>query len=125
MFSGMGTVCKNTNFHGIKTDFLWKETIVHGEKKLAVQKEKKKESTGFSSTLNTHKTYRAHSHVAIARHGHVIVNTVTYCYYCRLAIGLNAAILTHFCTMFCLRITKHENFESEFSRGFGGGGGGR
>ena len=47
MFSGMGTVCKNTNFHGIETDFLWKETIVHGEKKLAVQKEKKKRKHWF------------------------------------------------------------------------------
>lgn len=46
-----------------------------GEKKLAVQKEKKKGSNSFSSAPNTCETYGAHSHAAVARLGHVIVNS--------------------------------------------------
>ena len=74
------------------------------------KKNKKKRSIGFSftpnthktecsSTLNTCKTYRAQSYVAIARLCHVMMNKVTCCYCCRLATGLNTAILTRFCTV--------------------------
>ena len=63
------------------------------------KKRRKKASTSFSSAWNTRKTYGVRSHAAIARLGHVIVNTVTCCYSRRLATGLNAVILTHFCAM--------------------------
>ena len=53
-------------FHG--------EKKICGEKKLAVQI-KRKGSTSFSSALNTHETYRAHSSASIDRLGQVIVNT--------------------------------------------------
>ena len=77
--SGIGAVHKNTNFHGSETDFAWRKNC--REKKLMVQKEKKKGSNSFSSAPNTCETYGAHSHAAIARLGHVIVNTVTCCYH--------------------------------------------
>ena len=80
--SGMGIVPENAHFHSSETDFPQRKKIVHGEKKLAVQKkEGKKESTSFNSAPNTHQTYGARSHAAIACLGHVIVNTVTCCYH--------------------------------------------
>jgi len=73
--TGMGIVRQNANFHGSETDFPWRKKIC-GEKKLAVQIKKiKKGSTSFSSALNTHETYRAHSNASIDRLGQVIVNT--------------------------------------------------
>ena len=62
----------------------------HRENKLSAGKEigstrhahAHKESTGFSSPLNTHKTYGAHSHVAISHLSHVTVKTVACCYSC-------------------------------------------
>ena len=114
--SGIGIGCENANFHSNETDF-------PRRKKLAVQKKRKKrESTSFSSAPNTLETYKAHSHVAIACLGCVIVNTVTCCYSHGLATGLNAVILTR--TMFWLRKRKcYERFESKFSgrRGWGVG----
>ena len=95
-----------------------------GEKKSTGQKRRgeKNGSTSFSSAPNTHETYGAHSHAAIARLGCVIVNTVTCCYSQGLAIGLNRVILTHLCAMFQLSKSKcYESFETKFSRkGFGG-----
>ena len=67
-------------------------------------KEKEKASTSFSSARNTRETYGARSHAAIAHLGHVIMNTVTCCYSHRLATGLNAVILTHFCAMFWQKV---------------------
>ena len=43
-YSGMGIVRENANFRGSEIDFPWIKAIVHWEKKLAVQKEKKKGS---------------------------------------------------------------------------------
>ena len=67
-------------------------------------KKKEKKQHSFSSAWNTHETYRVRSHAAIARLGRVIVNTVTCCYSRRLATGLNAVILTHFCAMFWQKV---------------------
>ena len=101
---GMGIVHEKANFHCIESDFLRRKTTVRVEKKSAVQK---------GSTR---------SHAAIARLGHVIVNTVTRCYSRGLATGLNTVILTCFCAMFRLRKSEcYESFESESSGGRGGG----
>ena len=90
------------------------------KKKLAVQKIG---STGFSSALNTHRTNEACSYTVIARLGHVIVNAVICRYSHRLATGLNAVILTRFCTVYWLtKIKCYKSFDSYF---FLGGGGGR
>ena len=117
--SGMGAV------HKMQISMAAKLTLHGGkncgEKKLTVQKEKKKGSNSFSSAPNTCETYGAHSYAAIARLGHVIVNTVTCCY----SHTLNTVILTCFSTMFRLRKIKcYESFESKFCVWWGGGGGG-
>ena len=119
--SGIGIVRKNANFCDSETDSAEKKIVLR-EKKSVVRKKKKKGSTSFSSAPNTRETYGMRSHAAIARLGHVIVNTVT-CYYSRrLATGMNAGILTCFCAMFRLRKSEcYESFESNF---FGGGGAG-
>ena len=103
----------------VKLTFRGGRTDVYKEKVLAAQKRKeKKGSTGFSSALNTCETYGVRSHAAIARLGRVIVNTVTCYYSCRLATGLNAVVLTHFCAMFQLRKSKcYESFEFCFCGG--------
>ena len=100
---GMGIVHENVNFRGSETDFLPPPKMSGG--KTAVTK-KEEGRTGFSSAPNTGEMYGVHSHVAIAHLGRVIANTVTCCYSHRLAIGLNADILTHSCAMFWLRKRK-------------------
>ena len=83
-------------------------------KEIGSTNKKKKGSTGFSSALNNHKTYRARSRAAIACLRCVILNTVTCCYSRGLATGVNTVILTRFCSMFQLRRSKcYESFESE------------
>ena len=73
-----------------------------------------KGSTGFSSALNTRKTYGVCSHVAITRLSQLIVNTAAGCYSHGQALGLNAVIPTHFCTMFWLGKGEcSESFKSE------------
>ena len=62
---------------------LWRK-IVHEEKKLAEEKG----ITGFSSAPNPCETYGAHSHLAVACLGRVIVNIVACCYSCGPATGL-------------------------------------
>ena len=54
---GMGIVGENTHFCGSETDSTERKNV-HGEKKSG--------GTSFSSTPNTHETYRACSHFAIA-----------------------------------------------------------
>ena len=121
--TGMGIVRENANFRSSETDFPQREKKCQWEKKkLAVQKIG---STGFSSALNTHRTNEACSYTVIARLGHVIVNAVICCYSHRLATGLNAVILTRFCTVFWLtKIKCYKSFDSYFFLGVGGGGGG-
>ena len=89
-----------------KCTFLWQgNRLSVEEKKWFVgkinwqYKNNKKGSIGFSCTLNIRETYGAHSYVALARLGHVIVSTVTCSYSRGLATGLNAVILIHFCTV--------------------------
>ena len=53
--------------------------------------------TGFSSAQNTRKTYRVHSHMALACVSHWIVNRAAGCY----SLGIRLQhIFTHFCAMF-------------------------
>ena len=59
-----------------------RENELSAGKEIGSTKHTHKESTGFNSVLNTHKTYGAHSHVAITHLSHVIVNTVACCYSC-------------------------------------------
>ena len=42
--SDMGIVCKNINFRGSPTDFLWGKKIVCREKKSVVKKKRKKKN---------------------------------------------------------------------------------
>ena len=94
-----------------------KKNVCGREKKLAVQKIG---STGFSSALNTHRTNEACSYTVIAHLGHVIVNAVICRYSHRLATGLNAVILTRFCTVFWLtKIKCYKSFDSYFFLGAG------
>ena len=99
----------------VKLTFRGEKNVSMGKRNW-LYKKRKKGSTG--STLNTLETYEAHLHAAIAHLGHIIVNTVTRCYSCGLATGLNAVILTRFCTMFRLRESEcYESFESDFFKG--------
>ena len=69
----MGIFCENANFLGIETDFPHKkerEKNVRGEKKAAVQKEKKKKEAPVLVLHRLPIKPRAHSHVAIAHLGH-------------------------------------------------------
>ena len=105
--SSIGIVCENANFCGSETDFLQRKKNCPQGKEISDVKKMKKGSTSFSSASNTHETYGTRSHAAIARLGHLIVNTVT-CYYSRrLATGMNAGILTCFCAMLRLRQGSH------------------
>ena len=88
--SGMGIVHENANFRGSETDFPQRKNCPQGKE---IGGTRKIGSTSFSSAPNTHETYEAHSHAAIARLGHVIVNTVTCCCCHRLATGLTQSFL--------------------------------
>ena len=102
---------------GSETDFSQVKKIVHRGKEIAVQKKLRKGRTGFTSAHNTRETYGARSHAAIAHLGRIIMNTVTFCYSCGLATGLNTVILPCFCTMFWLRKSKcYKSWESTFSQ---------
>ena len=84
---------------GSETDFSQGKKIVRRGKEIAVQKKLRKGRTGFTSAHNTRETYGARSHAAIAHLGRIIMNTVTFCYSCGLATGLNTVILPCFCTV--------------------------
>ena len=71
----MGTACKNTNFHGSKTDFLQRRILSAGKRNQGYKKQNKTGSTDFSSAANTCQKYEVHSHMAIAHCSYVIVNT--------------------------------------------------
>ena len=78
--TGMRIVHENANNHGSKTDFLilWRKNCGYNRKgSIAIS---------FSSTLNTHETFGACPHVAVAHLSYfksLIVNTAAGCYFCR------------------------------------------
>ena len=104
--AGVRIVQENTHFCGSKTDSTG-EKIIHVGKHWGYEKKKKegvvKKEEGrssFSSTLNTHETFRACSLMAIARLNHLIVNTATGCCTHGQALALNTVIAASFCTVF-------------------------
>ena len=97
--AGVGIVREKTNFRCSETDFPEKKKMPAGKRNRWHKKKKKgKGNTSFGSTPNTHKTYGACLHAAVARLGRVIVNTVIRCYhsgYKKGSTSFSSALNTH------------------------------
>ena len=114
--SGLGIV--HENFHGSETDCREKN-CPQGKETGGTRKIGR---TGFSSAPNTHETYEAHSNVAIAHLGRVIVNTITCCCCHGLATGLTQSFLH--ASALCFSFLKKQMLQKFWKQIFRGGGGG-